>query len=68
MPTPPGDRQFIALFLDVDQWKSNDDDMVCLACSSAKGVKQGARRTGNRLPVWACSACQKRLARLKKAT
>jgi hypothetical protein len=66
MPTPPGDRQFMALFLDVDQWLSNNDNMVCLACAGDKGVKQGARSTGNRLPVWACSACQSRHTRLKR--
>lgn len=66
MPNPPGDRAFVALFLDVEQWKSNQDNMVCLACASTKDVKQGARGTGNRLPVWACAACQRRLARLKK--
>lgn len=65
MPTPPGDRQFIALFLDVERWVSNQDQMVCVACASAADVKQGARRTGARLPVWACSACQRRLGRLK---
>jgi DNA-binding IclR family transcriptional regulator len=66
MATPPGDRAFVRLYLDVDQWKSNKDSMVCLACASASGVRQGARASGNRLPVWACSACQARLARLKR--
>jgi transposase-like protein len=66
MPTPPGDRAFVRLFMDVDQWKSNKDSMVCIACSSSSGVRQGARSTGNRLPVWACSDCQRRLGRLKR--
>lgn len=66
MPTPPGDRAFVALFMDVDQWKSNEDSMVCIACASASSVRQGARASGNRLPVWACSGCQRRLARLKR--
>jgi hypothetical protein len=65
MPTPPGDRRFVRLYLDVDRWMSNQDRMACMACASTTGVKQGARETGNRLPVWACESCQKRLARLK---
>lgn len=66
MPVPPSDREFVRLYLDVDQWKSNKDGMVCIACASSSGVRQGARATGNRLPVWACSGCQRRLARLKE--
>jgi hypothetical protein len=65
MPTPSSDRAFMALFMDVDQWLSNRDGMVCLECASTKDVKQGARATGNRLPVWACSKCQNRHKRLK---
>lgn len=66
MPTPPGDRAFMNLFLDVERWMSNNDNMACLACASTKGVKQGARATGNRLPVWACSTCQERHTRLSR--
>lgn len=65
MPTPPGDRQFVRMFLDVERWKSNKDHMACMACASTSGVRQGARDNGSRLPVWACSGCQRRLARLK---
>jgi hypothetical protein len=66
MPNPPGDRRFMRLFLDVDQWLSNRDGMVCLACAGTTNVLQGARATGNRMPVWACGPCQLRYARLKR--
>jgi hypothetical protein len=66
MPTPPSDRQFVRLYLDVDRWMSNRDRMACMACASTTDVKQGARRSGARLPVWACSSCQQRLDRLKR--
>lgn len=67
MPNPPGDRAFVRLYLDVVRWMSNQDAQVCLACMSQKDVKQGARSSGNRLPVWACSACRTRLERLRRS-
>lgn len=66
MPTPPSDRRFMAMFLDVEQWLDNRDGMVCLACASSSGVRQGARDNGGRIAVWACAGCQQRHARLKR--
>lgn len=66
MPNPPSDKAFMRLFLDVERWLSNEDNMACLACASTKGVRQGARATGNRIAVWACSSCQDRHTRLSR--
>lgn len=66
MPNPPSDRRFMALFIDVDHWKSNQDGMVCLACAGTANVRQGARANGGRMAVWACGDCQLRYARLKR--